>query len=48
MRHFYSSLLASGTSRAAALRSAQRGLLADFRYRHPAYWAPFQLIGSWL
>jgi len=48
MRHFYGSLLEAGSSRAAALRSAQRALIADFRYRHPAYWAPFQLIGSWL
>lgn len=48
MRHFYGALLAPGGSRAAALRSAQRALIADFRYRHPAYWAPFQLIGNWL
>ena len=44
---FYTRLLA-GDSRAEALRAAQIGLLADFRYRHPAYWAPFLLIGTWL
>ncbi len=35
-------------SRAAALAEAQRALLERPRYRHPAYWAPFLLIGSWL
>ena len=44
---FYTRLMA-GDSRAQALRAAQLGLLADFRYRHPAYWAPFLLIGTWL
>ena len=44
---FYIRLMA-GDSRAQALRAAQLGLLADFRYRHPAYWAPFLLIGTWL
>ena len=44
---FYTRLV-SGDSRAQALRAAQLGVMADFRYRHPAYWAPFLLIGSWL
>ncbi|MCS5635021.1 MAG: CHAT domain-containing protein, partial [Myxococcota bacterium] len=44
---FYRRLIA-GDSRAQALRAAQLGLLEDFRYRHPAYWAPFLLIGTWL
>ena len=44
---FYTRLMA-GDSRAQALRAAQRGLMADFRYRHPAYWAPYLLIGTWL
>lgn len=48
MRNFYGALLVPGTSRAGALQGAQRALLADFRYRHPAYWAPFQIIGNWL
>ena len=48
MRRFYSALLAPGTSRAAALQGAQRAMLEDFRYSHPAYWAPFQIIGNWL
>jgi CHAT domain-containing protein len=45
---FYRSLQGQGTSKADALRDAQRLLLADGRYRHPAYWAPFLMIGNWL
>jgi CHAT domain-containing protein len=45
---FYRALLVDGVSRAEALRRAQRGLLAQDAYRHPVYWAPFILIGSWL
>lgn len=40
--------LREGLSKAEALRRAQRALLADRRYRHPGYWAPFLLIGNWL
>jgi CHAT domain-containing protein len=39
--------LASGASKAAALRGAQLALLNDARYSHPAYWAPFLMIGDW-
>ncbi|MDG2333770.1 MAG: CHAT domain-containing protein [Myxococcota bacterium] len=45
---FYRAMLIRGESRAQALRGAQRELLAQRRYRHPVYWAPFILIGSWL
>lgn len=45
---FYRRLQEQGTSKADALRDAQRVLLADGRYRHPAYWAPFLMIGNWL
>ena len=45
--NFYGAL-DSGLSKAAALRSAQRELARDNRYRHPGYWAPFVLIGNWL
>ena len=45
---FYSDLARPGTSRAASLQSAQKSLLAERRFRHPFYWAPFILIGSWL
>jgi CHAT domain-containing protein len=45
---FYQGLQGAGTSKARALQAAQRRLLADQRYRHPAYWSPFLLIGNWL
>ena len=45
---FYRQLKSGGVSKAEALRRAQRGLIADPRYRHPGYWAPFLLIGNWL
>lgn len=35
-------------SRAVALAEAQRALIGTRRHRHPAYWAPFLLIGGWL
>ncbi|MBD2102468.1 CHAT domain-containing protein [Leptolyngbya sp. FACHB-261] len=43
--------LQQGLSRAKALQVAQRDWLATHargRYRHPGYWAPFILVGSWL
>jgi CHAT domain-containing protein len=40
--------LQSGLSRAQALRKAQLELKRDPRFDHPAYWAPFLLIGNWL
>ena len=36
-----------GASKARALQRAQNALLADRRYRHPGYWAPYLLIGNW-
>ena len=44
---FYKGLNAR-LSRAQALRAAQRALAADPRFAHPAYWAPYLLIGDWL
>jgi CHAT domain-containing protein len=35
-------------NKAQALQTAQRHLLADPRYEHPCYWAPYLLIGNWL
>lgn len=54
MKTFYQALWA-GEGRAAALRTAQLQVLALGRerpaeygaHRHPAYWAPFVLIGEW-
>lgn len=45
---FYRQLARAQNSRAEALRQAQLKLLADIRYDHPGYWAPFLLIGNWL
>lgn len=44
---FYRELAGGTKSKASALQSAQRMVLADLRYRHPGYWAPFLLIGNW-
>jgi CHAT domain-containing protein len=35
-------------SKARALQTAQKKLLAEARYSHPCYWAPYLLIGNWL
>jgi CHAT domain-containing protein len=45
---FYKGLQSGRMSRAQALRAAQQALAADPRFAHPAYWAPFLLIGNWL
>jgi CHAT domain-containing protein len=45
---FYRGLQSGGQSKAQALRAAQRALAGDPRFAHPAYWAPFLLIGDWL
>ena len=39
--------LGDGNGKAAALRGAQLLLRNDERYAHPAYWAPFLMIGDW-
>jgi len=38
----------TGISKAKALQNVQKQLIAQKRYWHPAYWAPFLLIGNWL
>jgi CHAT domain-containing protein len=38
----------SSVSKAHALQLAQLSMLADKRYRHPCYWAPYLVIGNWL
>ena len=45
---FYQGLNNPGTNKAQALREAQVALLEGGRYAHPAYWAPYILIGNWL
>ena len=46
MVKFYSNLK-SGMSKAEAMREAQIALMKNPVYRHPYYWAPFLVIGSW-
>jgi CHAT domain-containing protein len=46
---FYSELTAHPErSKAQALQAAQKKLLAQERYSHPCYWAPYLIIGNWL
>jgi CHAT domain-containing protein len=45
---FYRQLQVGALSKARALQVAQRSMLADPVLGHPAYWAPFLLVGNWL
>jgi CHAT domain-containing protein len=46
---FYRHLKATPTpTKAEALQRAQQVTKSDPRYRHPAHWAPFLMIGNWL
>ena len=46
---FYTELTApAGNTKAQALQTAQRRLLANPRYAHPCFWAPYLIIGNWL
>ena len=46
---FYSQWSRQGSvSKARALQLAQQKMLADRRYHHPCYWAPYLVIGNWL
>lgn len=45
---FYRALQRPRESRAKALQAAQRAMLRDPVFSHPAYWAPFLLVGDWL
>ncbi len=44
MKQFYQQLQENKLSKAKALQAAQQYLLQHYRYKHPAYWAPFLLI----
>lgn len=46
---FYQNLTQTNVSKAEALRQAQLALIKEGgRYNHPAYWAPYILVGNWL
>lgn len=46
MKRMYQSLRNGNTSKAAAVREAQRALIAENRQAHPAFWGAFQLVGN--
>lgn len=48
VREFYHQLKTPGMSKAKALQNAQKKLIGQLRYWHPAYWGPFLLIGNWM
>jgi len=48
MTDFYTNLTTTDNSKAEALQNAQLKLINSQRYTHPAYWAPFLMIGNWL
>lgn len=48
IREFYKQLRKPGMGKARALQNAQKTLIVEKRYRHPAYWGPFLLIGNWM
>lgn len=48
IRYFYRALKQDGVSKAQALQQAQLRLIHQKYFWHPAYWAPFLLIGNWL
>jgi CHAT domain-containing protein len=45
---FYRQLLKKEVNKAEALRAAQLELIHNADTEHPAFWAPFLLIGNWL
>jgi CHAT domain-containing protein len=45
---FYHQLQNPALSKAQALQNAQKKLYKKRTFQHPAYWAPFLLIGNWL
>jgi CHAT domain-containing protein len=47
MKRFYRGILKERLAPGAALRAAQLDLMRRPRFRHPFYWAAFQLQGEW-
>ncbi|MCP4345531.1 MAG: CHAT domain-containing protein [Desulfobacterales bacterium] len=48
IREFYRQMKTQGMSKAGALQNAQKKMIAQRRFWHPIYWAPFLLIGNWM
>lgn len=48
MVQFYEALRQPDTTKAEALRQAQRSLLADESFSDPFFWSSFVMVGNWL
>ncbi|MBF0450493.1 MAG: CHAT domain-containing protein [Candidatus Magnetomorum sp.] len=48
IREFYRQLLKPGVTKAQAMQNVQKKFIAQRRYWHPLYWAPFLVIGNWM
>lgn len=48
VKHFYHDYIQSDMSKAMALQHAQKQCIKSNKFNHPAYWAPFMLIGNWM
>jgi CHAT domain-containing protein len=48
MAGFYKNMQEPGMTKALALQKAQLALIADRKFAHPFFWAPFIVVGSWL
>jgi CHAT domain-containing protein len=48
MEQFYAGIIVQRSSKVAALRQAQIGMIHSDEFGHPFFWAPFTLIGNWL
>ena len=48
MKKFYQNLEKADNSKILALQLAQVSLMQEKKFQHPAFWAPFILIGNWL
>jgi len=45
---FFRQIKQPGISKAVAFQNVQKKLIGHDKYNHPAYWAPFLLIGNWM
>ncbi|MEQ9001123.1 MAG: CHAT domain-containing protein [Coleofasciculus sp. B1-GNL1-01] len=48
MKEFYQKLIETNSSKAEALRYAQRHFLDHPDFHHPFFWSPYILVGNWL
>jgi len=48
IREFYRQFREPGISKVKAMQNVQKKLIAQRRYWHPLYWAPFLVIGNWM